>query len=113
MGMLFENNISLICNTTLIHYVFKIELRILNNENINIYSYTHMVYVKGPSYTYMVYETEKLVYLYCIRKSDNVLTISNSAAAITPATIRAAFGTRLMLDPRGMRRARPAALVKP
>ena len=40
---------------------------------MDVFSYTYMVYVKGPSYTHMVYETEKLVYLYCIRKDENVL----------------------------------------
>ena len=34
-----------------------------------------MVYVDGLSYTYMVYENEKLVYLYCIRMCENVLLV--------------------------------------
>ena len=43
------------------------------NTYIDIFSYTYIVYEKGLSYTHMVYESEKLIYLYCIRKSDNVL----------------------------------------
>ena len=45
-----------------------------------------MVYVKGSSYTYMVYETEKLVYLYCIRKSENVLLKLCAAVHIDTGT---------------------------